>query len=378
MIEQAYRLPELGELRTYLQLNGWVEGYPGPSGSLWSKQGYKIGVPLIDDEAVKRGALERLARINEVAVSQLIDQVRYFSIDVTNFRARNDSIALASIPLETAIIITRSARAMLRSCGTTAFRIQGDLKGHYSKSGDEVVRSARMGHTKDGSFIIPILVALSPVESPELQADALIEIEQSAPEPYERRIVRTLAQSLQAVDEIIVRPGTEPTLSRLYAAVELGVSRELCVALGHVLAEPAVAEFRADFNWAPAFSAPPNTASEVSVSAEAQDLVIAAAKRLKEVRVEPTRVMSGDIIELRHKPRDPFGLITISTARNGRPAEVRITLPLERYLDALEWHRENRTILVEGEVRGGRGERLHVDAPARCHPIDDLFSTGSG
>ena len=51
-----------------------------------------------------------------------------------------------------------------------------------------------------------------------------------------------------------------------------------------------------------------------------------------------------------------------------------IRLPYARYREALTWHADRRVLLVEGEVEGGRGHRLHVDEPLRCEPIDDLFS----
>ena len=84
--------------------------------------------------------------------------------------------------------------------------------------------------------------------------------------------------------------------------------------------------------------------------------------------------MSGAIVGLRHAPHDSYGYITISTARNGRPAEVMIKLSYPRYREALTWHADRRVLIVEGEVEGGRGRRLHVDEPLRCEPIDDLFS----
>ena len=42
--------------------------------------------------------------------------------------------------LESAIAIIDNVRMLLRSSGTTAFRTQGDLKGHYSTMGDSVTR----------------------------------------------------------------------------------------------------------------------------------------------------------------------------------------------------------------------------------------------
>jgi hypothetical protein len=54
--------------------------------------------------------------------------------------------------LLTAKTIIQNARFLLRGCGTTVFRNQADLKGHYSRNGNEVMNAAGMAHTKEGSL----------------------------------------------------------------------------------------------------------------------------------------------------------------------------------------------------------------------------------
>lgn len=99
-----------------------------------------------------------------------------------------------------------------------------------------------------------------------------------------------------------------------------------------------------------------------------------AAKKLKNVRIETSRTMTGPIIGLRRPPAAPHGEITISTVRDGRPAEITIRLPYENYyLPALEWHGQGRVLIVEGVVSGGPGKRLYVAEPTRCEPLEDLF-----
>ena len=110
----------------------------------------------------------------------------------------------------------------------------------------------------------------------------------------------------------------------LHKAVQMGVSRELCVALHNVLKEPVVGELDTKFRWAPAVTLEISPAAR-SIPAESRNLLELAAAKLKNVRVEQSRVMSGAIVGLRHAPHDSYGYITISTARNGRPAEVTIS-----------------------------------------------------
>lgn len=375
MLPNESRLPTAQDIRAYLAHTGWSEGPPGPVGTLWTYSGITLGVPSVEDELVKSNIISRLAAENRRPTADLVEEIKYFSVDVTNFRAVNDRLIFDSIPLSAAISITQNARALLRSTGTTAFKIQGDLKGHYSRLGDDVMRSARMGHTKPGSFIIPVLVPLSTSEPVPVDSLPLVHIETSAPEPHGRRVMRTFAQALEAVAGTIIEPAVEPTMDRLHHAVQLGVSRELCVALGKILAEPTVGEFESTFRWAPAVKTPSRIPTSITLPADAEDLVKSAARKLQDVRIEPTRVLSGNIIELRHVTNDEFGYVTISTARNGRPVEVRIRVPYRQYLEALQWHADRRILIVEGDIEGGRGERLHIDSPVQCTPMDELFPT---
>ncbi|MCO7192561.1 hypothetical protein [Pseudonocardia sp. McavD-2-B] len=314
----------------------------------------------------------QLAQINQKQQADLAAEVKYYATDVTDFRAANDQLDLESIPLSTALAIIGNVKRVLRTCGTTAFRTQGDLKGHYNRTGDGVANAARMAHTKQGSFIIPVLVRLS-LEPRADTSRHLIDV--GPPEAVERRVTRTMAEALRAVEKTVVEPGTEPTADRLHTAIEMGVSKELCVALHNLLNESVVGELDTTFNWAPAATPPATAPRRVTIPAESRDLIQMAAKKLKNVRVETSRTMTGPIVGLRHTPQAPYGEITISTIRDGRQAEVTVRLPYEGYYrPAIEWHRDRRVLIVEGFVEGGPGHRLYVAKPGRCEPLEDLFT----
>lgn len=368
----TYPVPETAEIQTYLSYEGWNEGPPGVAGSLWSHNGHVIAVPTIIDKDSARGIVERLAVIAERKPEFMSEDIRYYRTDVTNFRAVLEEESEESIALDAAAAVMKSARSLLRSAATTAMRPQGDLRGHYSKLSGELARSARMGHTKRGSFIIPVLVPLSEPEEPLSRPDVLVDFDSRVPEPYERRAMRTLAQSLKAVQELIVDPAREPSLENLHDAVRLGVSRELCRAVNEVLVNPSIGELETQFGWAGSVKTPTTIPTSISLPSEANDLIEKAAKKLREARIEPPRMFSGPIVALRHEEDDPYGYVTISTVRNGRSAEIVIHLPYTRYRTALLWHRQTRTILVEGEVGLLRGH-LTIVQPARCHPVDDLY-----
>jgi hypothetical protein len=369
------QLPSTSEIRFYLSRQGWSQQPPGPAGSLWTKNEATVAVPEADDPRMSFSVIMQLAQLAQKAQAELASEVKYYGTDVTNFRAANDLLDLESIPLSSALTILGNVKQVLRTCGTTAFRTQGDLKGHYHKTGKGVADAARMAHTKQGSFVIPVLVrlGLEPQPEPRMQlVDDLVDV--GPREPIERRITRTMAEALRAVEKAIVEPGTEPTTDQIHTAIEMGVSKELCIALRRLLEDPIVDKLDTSFNWAPAARTPATMPQRVSLPAESRDLIDMAAKKLKNVRVETSRTMTGPIIGLWHPPAAPFGEVTISTVRDGRQAEITIRLPYpDFYRPALEWHGQGRVLIVEGIVSGGPGKRLYVAAPTRCEPLEDLF-----
>ncbi|MCT9139113.1 hypothetical protein [Streptomyces violarus] len=372
---RGIRIPSITQIRTYLQAKGWESQPPGAAGTIWHLDGAMIGVPAVNDPGIASGIVERIARQEQRSPKDVALSIRYHLMDVTYLRAANDYAITDTIPFEAASTVITSARKLLRAVGTTAWNERGEIGGNYARQGDAVLRRARMDHTQEGSFIIPILVPLSHMEDVPGAApqEADLELFQAAPEPFERRVTRTLAQSLMAVKEIIVEPESSPTVGDLHAVVARGVSREFCTALAKILTEPSVSEFETSFAWASSVPAPETMPSAVSIESDASEKIEEAAGKLKRHRIDSTSTFSGNIVELRHVGDDPFGIATISTVRRGRRSEIRVRLPYETYQEAIIWHRARRVVIVDGEVKHGVGRRLVVDNPVDCRPIDEIL-----
>lgn len=220
-------------------------------------------------------------------------------------------------------------------------------------------------------------LTLMPLPEPRSDSDGQpligMETERVAYEPSERRVTRTLAQALAAVKRGIVDPARDPRARDVHSLVAAGVSRELVVALEQVLSSPAVSEFEARFQWAEAITPPGRLPDRVEVSASAAPLLTATAKLLRASRKDPTQVITGPIVEVRHLPNDPYGEIAVQTIRRGRMNEIRVRLPGNDLDRALEWMREARAVLVEGQLVSTPGKPLRILAPTRVHPLDESF-----
>ncbi|MFI6367671.1 hypothetical protein ACIBG0_33535 [Nocardia sp. NPDC050630] len=122
-----------------------------------------------------------------------------------------------------------------------------------------------------------MLVPIPEPEPPDPKQPTLFDdhaepvVHNTAPEPFERRVVRTFAQSMQAVHDL--EPDRTPTTDHIHELVYRGVSREFCTGLVNVLGQSAIGEFETIVNWAPTVAAPDAMPRSVSISAEAVDLV---------------------------------------------------------------------------------------------------------
>ncbi|WP_141437057.1 hypothetical protein [Blastococcus aggregatus] len=192
-------------------------------------------------------------------------------------------------------------------------------------------------------------------------------------EPPERRVMRTFAQALAAVDRVIVAPERTPSGGDLQAAVVAGASREMVMALHRVLTDEAVAEFEAAFSWAGGVMAPAGIPSSVRLPAAAAPRLEKAAQQLKASSYSPDEIVTGPIVEVRHEPDNPFGEISVQTVRRGRQTEVRVRLRAGQLLETFDWARDGRSVVCEGRVRRIPGRPLMIDEPRRVQPLDETY-----
>lgn len=369
------------DLSTYLAQKGWRAGVAGPVGALWRHPDAPaaLAVPFEVKLGTREwaGIIERLGTWSRLPKLEVAQRVEHQFVDVTKLSAAHDIIISGTIPLSAGRAMVASAEGMLRAVGTTSQRLRSSINGNFSRVGDEIVAQARMGHTEDGSYVVPVLMPLSSsvVEEDALSDPSLpgTETFREAAEPAERRVTRTLAQALVALDAHVVDPARQVQKIDLHPFIEAGGSRELVNALSALLAQPAVSTFVASFTWAGAVPAPSGLPGAVEMPSQARELLEQTSRLLREMRVSAAQVLTGPIVLVRMQPGDPSGEIGIQTVRSGRPAEVRVRLRPSVIDLAHTWAIDKRVVLVEGAVRAQRGQPLMINDPLRVLPIDETM-----
>jgi hypothetical protein len=371
-------------LNRYLLQSGWQKQPPGPAGSLWrnsrDSDTFKIAVP----EPVEPGGYEwngvvsRIARFEHRAAADIAIAIVTQYVDIARLAADNGQGVTGSIPLNVGVGLVKSAYTMLRAAGTTARRPRAQIAGNYSSRGDEVAKQAQMAHTEDGSYVVPIWIPLTPPPAggPPTLLDENESEQRLAVEVSERRVTRTLAQSLEAVQKFVIQPDRAPSkASDLLPLIAAGGSRELVVAVQEVLEHPSVTQLAARFSWAGGLMPPGGVAESVVLEAETLPLLRRTAELLKSRPNYPGRqIYTGKIVLIMHRVDDPFGIIGIDTMSNNRSCEIHVKLDLDTLDKAYEWARIARAVLVEGTAeRASPSRKLQIENPIRVVPLDEMF-----
>lgn len=349
----------LDRLTDYLRSTGWASpAEPGPSGRIWLHPESGVGLPVpstltatgIDWEQI----LHRLARIEGVDERTLASRLTGDLVDVANLRASNDIVIGDTIPYLAAVSLVRDSWVMLRSSATTSRGPKGHIR-RYRKAADEIAELARMAHTKRGSFVIPILMPIP--EAPEPAQEPLPQTDTAFPESDERRVMRTFAEALSAIDRVAVQPERDPTQGDMAEMIRSGVSHEFSAALVRILGQPAVSEFSATFEWAPGPGHAPATPSRVEIPAAALERVSRISTLMKsETAKREIEILTGPVVGVHRDDDDQSGVVTVQTMRNARIAHVTVNVSRDRLYEALDWMKSGETVSIEGRVhRAGSG-----------------------
>ncbi|WP_131810361.1 hypothetical protein [Mycolicibacter heraklionensis] len=368
----------------YLTATGWIPPEEvGQVGGLWRhpRSDYLLPVPNeLDAEGIDWQVItERLAMVEGATVSDVVDRLTGRMVDIANLRAANDIIIRDTIPYAAGVTLVQSSWTMLRASATTALGAKANIRS-YRKTGDGLISTARMAHTRRGSFVIPILLPIpdpkpGAKKSKEPPIPGMDETTYEA-EPMERRVMRTFAEALAAIDVVAVQPEREPRASVDYELVRAGVSHQLLGALHRVLTETAVSEFSAKFEWAP-LGPPPKGLREISIPTAASDRIKVVANRLK-TSTAPRLVeaFSGPIRGVARDLDTDSGLVTVQTTRNGHPANVSVRVSAEVLDEAWQWARDRQTVVVKSTVRR-TSEGLMADRSDAVEPMMSILEIES-
>lgn len=340
--EVAQRNLSTIDVATYLRTRGWERlEHPSRDVSYWRRvvgtERFEVLLPhhheWSDHLDLLTALVDTLARAERRSALSLLHDLSTATCDVIRLRAVAGPSSDGTIGVGDGLRLVDCLRRVALAAACTAVEPRRAYHKRKFTEATRFVDRLRLGQTERGSFVLTALSSVTPAltEDPSSQE----------PDPFERKVTRTLAQALSGLEAAALQGSLENQIEPFEREVERGVSADLCEAIA-LLGESEVIE-QVDFEiaWSPVRPAPPVTRR--ASFARGRSTSTFASARPSRTRARPTRPSS------RVPPRRESGRRWPPRSRRA----ARIARGLER------GHRHR-----EGGLRGE--ERLETDPRALC------------
>lgn len=364
-------------LRAYAQAEGWrpVEPY-GDHSHVYAKgtTGKEIIIPgtasLGDYASVVADLLMIFSETEGRDELQVYRDLATSDRDVVRIRspeAENDG----SVRIEAGVDLVVHARDLVLSAACAAWSPRPTYRAGRVKQADDYMSRVRLGQTEQGSFIVTLLAPVPPAI--ERQAEFWPSEDE---EPYERRVTRRLAGSLDAAAQAIEKHNLGAGISIFENAVKDGVSANLCEAAAHLSDQGDGVEV--SITWARTRPTPQSRWTRTFTRSEGETLR-EVARIFHEKQPRPDEQVEGFIVKLAREERDFDGRVTMKAVVDGKLMSVQAQLQPSDYDLAIQAHRIQRQIATTGTLERV-GRRWHLTNPTNVRLVqeDDLDDGNSG
>ncbi len=362
------------DVMAYLRTGGWLEAQRLERGAFWIRtEGDTTHEVLLPFEVDAPGYSQRIVELLSVLEQaerrsqlEILEDLSFASSDVVRTRlagAADDG----TISIEAGKTAYEQARALMLSAACAAV----EPRALYAKRKPEramgYLNHARFGVPKRGSYVLTII---SPV-SPRLAMDRNLFGEVQAEEPFERRVVRVLAQALEQAAISGRETAATGSFEPMRRAVGRGVSANLCDAL--VALNQCSGDRGVDFSffWAPSRGLPDETKSAISIQADLVPILEETARMFRETGAQPDVEVVGTVHKLEHQAEER-GKVTINGTADGVARSITLELMGDEHRMAVRSYEERIPLACLGElVKEGRSWLLKNprDLALLEHPI---------
>jgi hypothetical protein len=354
-------------LKALLEDEHWeFSSSPRPNVELWARNGHEIILPLNarapDYSKRIRNFIEDLAHERGASQEDVARELLYIDDDIIDFVvAEVDN----SVPLTNATKILEGAKALAIASACSVIKRRSYHGHRRPDKARKFADAVRMGHTRRGSFVIPII---SPVHSDRIN---ILDQEQESislageSEFFPRRATGMMADTLKVLHDLATTSEEKRPASDLNRAVVDGLSADTCSAMVQMLTSAGDAGLDVSFHWAVA--SPPRRAGaeQLSFPVEAVPAIDAIEEVLRSnIEVDDT-VLYGFVSSLERDQGEPLGSVKVRTIIDGRTRPVSVTLNESEYHLAAEANDLRIRVIVAGslmKLRNGTLAMREVDS----------------
>jgi hypothetical protein len=219
------------EVASYLEIQGWnKQRQINDIASIWTLElaegdNVEILLPLNpefrDFSARMKEVLQNLEIVENRSQLEIITNLKTPLAEIVQISVNHSEIINGSIPISQGVQLFESAKKLMWSAASSAVQPKPYFKGGSFSEVTDYMQKLRLGHTKEGSYVLTII---SPLKVDNYQSS----------DCFERKVTRTLFQALN-----IISLAHEQKLSEresvLNEAIEEGVSANLCDALSQMI-----------------------------------------------------------------------------------------------------------------------------------------------
>ena len=354
------------EVAAYLRAKGWRrEADLNGKGSLWLQtfangEELDITLPLtrdLADYALRMGELlQTLAVAEHRSELEVLRDVTTTTADLVRVRASSRSGENGTLPLDQAVNFVERSREMMLSAACATLQKRAFFATRKPQQAMDYIREVRMGQTEQGSYVLTIL---SPV-APELKAaQESAQGELLPPEPYERKVTRTLVAALAALDEAARRAAMNGDMAPFTDAIRRGVSANLCAAVvGLAEVSPGDA-LDVQVSWARTRPVDDKAPARVMFGSDSIPIIEEAARHFRDTAPIEDFDVEGFVTRLDREPAAKEGDVTVEGIVEGHMRRIGMRLEPNNYSEAVRAHDFRLKVKCTGELtKVGRGHRL--------------------
>ena len=294
------------------------------------------------------------------SVEALTEEMIHEGSDVSEWRANGLHDQDYSVPLEDGLTLVQSVRNAFVAAANASIQRRGYFGHSTLKAARDHARAVRMGQTRRGSYIVPIISRIPGVAAQAEEQQGRLDVEVST-QPFERRVMAQLADALQAMHELAVQADHEPSPRELNQRIRDGVSHELCTAVDSMLSTRSFGDVDVTFSWARRASRHPDI-QRVDFPKEAAPIIANMAEKLRGSDVIAEQVLSGYVWITKHTAGEREGSIKVHAQIGNKPRTISVPLSRDQVHEAQVAAAEERPVFIRGQLVREQGRAWHFQS----------------
>ena len=320
--------------------------------ALWASRDREVLQPTLTDASDYDLRMDELLRRLSVWMERtpeaIAEEMIHEGSDISEWRASGLDARDFSVPLEDGLSLVQSVRNVFVAAANATVQRRGYIGLSGLKVAREHARVVRMGQTRRGSYIVPVISRVPGAVAQPDDGQSSFDIDVSA-QPFERRVMAQLAQALSAVETMAVKAAQEPTQQQLNESIGVGVSYELCAAVANILNADSFGDVDVGFTWARRAASHPDV-SRVELPKQARGVIQRMAENLRGSDVIAEQVVTGLVWQIRRDPTEDDGLVRMRAPIGTGLRTLTMTLSSEQMHAAVIALDEKRPVYVKGRL----------------------------